>query len=120
MMAYLLVFLGGGLGSVCRFALSQGLGAYKGFPVGTFTANALSCVLLGVLVGLASKELLSAEYRFFLIAGFCGGFSTFSTFSNEVFQLFKSGSWGMGCIYMMISLVMGLVGILAGLKAAAI
>jgi len=117
-MNYLWVFIGGGLGSLCRFGLNQWLNRPLGYPYGTLLANGLSCILLGVLVGLVSRNLLPIEYRLLLVTGFCGGFSTFSTFSNELAQLMKQGQWTMTITYMFMSLFIGLLGIFAGMKAA--
>lgn len=117
-MSYLWVFIGGGLGSLCRFGLSQWLNRPIAYPYGTLLANGLSCILLGFLVGLVSRNLLPIEYRLLLITGFCGGFSTFSTFSNELVQLTKQGEWSMAMIYLFVSLLVGVLGIFAGMKAA--
>jgi len=117
-MAYLMVFIGGGLGSLCRYGFAQWLGQYKEFPLGTFAANGVSCIILGALVALASRQILPLEYRLLLITGFCGGFSTFSTFSNELVQLFKQGEWGVGFAYLLGSLLIGIAGILVGMRLA--
>ncbi len=117
-MAYWWVFLGGGLGSICRYATAQLFGRWGEFPLGTFMANAISCIVLGALVALASRQLLAVEYRLLLITGFCGGFSTFSTFSNELLQLFRQGEWGVAATYLLSSLLVGLAGIWVGIKLA--
>ena len=115
-MAYWWVFLGGGLGSICRYAMAQWFGRIGEFPLGTFLANAVSCVVLGALVALASRQILAVEYRLLLITGFCGGFSTFSTFSNELVQLLRQGEWGVASAYFIGSMLAGLAGIWAGMK----
>ena len=81
----LMVFLGGGAGSVCRYWLSTILRplAHQGFPLGTFLANLLGCFCIGIFYGLSARLNWSAETRLFLTTGFCGGFTTFSTFSYE-------------------------------------
>ena len=90
----LIVFLGGGFGSVARFTLGRWIGAFHAtqFPWETFVVNILACFILGLLVGLADhKQLISPAARLFWTVGFCGGFSTFSTFSNELLHLLQSG-----------------------------
>jgi CrcB protein len=93
--AFLFVFLGGGLGSVARFFLSTLAMRYfgGGFPVGTLAVNVVGSLFIGVIVALAGKSagILSDNARFFLAVGFCGGFTTFSTFSLETFTILQEG-----------------------------
>lgn len=117
MQTYLFVFLGGGLGSVCRFGLGHWLSGYRlQFPWATFAANVLACLVLGVLVSLSMKGRLGGPMSVMLMAGFCGGFSTFSTFSNETMQLLIAGQWLRALIYMAASLLVCLAAIYAGMK----
>jgi len=91
MLNYLLVFIGGGLGSICRYGISDFLSRYDhSFPFATLVANIISCLILGFLLGLSMKSESSHVHKFLLMTGFCGGFSTFSTFTNETFQLFQA------------------------------
>ncbi|MEO7174329.1 MAG: CrcB family protein [Saprospiraceae bacterium] len=119
MNAYLLVFLGGGIGSVMRFALQNvfrqsGLG----FTFPTFLANIIACLLLGYLTMLTSKGQMSDMQRFFLGTGICGGFSTFSTLTQENWQLFQNGSWTYLIFYTSITLVVGFIAFFTGMKMA--
>lgn len=114
---YLLVFLGGGLGSICRFGIGHWLAGYRpGFPWATFLANFISCFLLGVLVGLSFKGRLGGQAGVLLMAGFCGGFSTFSTFTNETFQMLMDGQWSKAAAYIAMSLVVCMLSLFAGAK----
>lgn len=89
----LLVALGGGLGSVIRFFISRVSSSFfsGNFPLGTFICNMGGCLLIGFFLALSEKEdWLSPSIRLFLTVGFCGGFTTFSTFMNENAQLAKT------------------------------
>ncbi len=115
-MPWLLVFLGGGLGSITRYGVGQLMppaGLEDGnIPWFTLVANLLACIVLGVGVGLVSKELLSKEMQLLLLTGFCGGFSTFSTFALELVLLGDEGHWGNAALYLGLSLMGGVVDIL--------
>ena len=113
-----MVFLGGGLGSICRYGITHLLSGYElTFPLATFLANALSCVALGVLTGLTLRDSLTdPHYRLGLMTGFCGGFSTFSTFTNETLTLFANGQIGYALVNVGGSLVVCLGGIYLGIR----
>lgn len=112
----LLVFLGGGAGSALRFLLSNYLNPNGSqFYTGTFVANVLGCLLLGFILGSSVKNnWLSAETTLLLGAGFCGGFTTFSTFSFEQYALLKSGNASLFLIYAFGSLATGLLAVFVG------
>ncbi len=91
---WLFVFTGGGIGSVIRFLIQQQLNPAKTneFPLGTFIVNVLGCLLIGLLWGWSEKATqLNHELKFFLFTGICGGFTTFSAFSQESIFLLRSG-----------------------------
>lgn len=90
-----LIFVGGGLGSVARFLVGKwSLSLFPTqLPVGTLAANVLSCVILGLTVGYIAKTGAQGMVSAFVVIGFCGGFSTFSTFSYETLLLLQDGKW---------------------------
>lgn len=114
-MNYLLVALGGALGSLARYTLAQYV-TYTHFPLKTLLANALGCLIMGFLMGKAAS--LDAKQLLLLTTGFCGGFTTLSTFSYEVVTLYQSGQVVAALGYGLASLVLALLAIIAGLFLA--
>ncbi len=115
--ASLFIGIGGFLGSISRYLLSQYVDRKIDslFPFGTFSVNILGCLILGVLYGLAEKEnLLTNELRLLLAVGFCGSFTTFSTFAYEKLQLIHQGEWITFAIYAVSSIALGILAIVAG------
>jgi len=117
MKAVLLVFLGGGIGSVLRFWIGKYLNnANNGIPYGTFLANILGSLLIGVILGLAVKNnTLSQNQTLLLATGFCGGFTTFSTFAYENHMFLKAGDFTSFAIYTIASFVVGFLAVFLGL-----
>jgi len=115
---FVLIFLGGGLGSIARYGVGRGLAAWSvNLPYGTLVANVLACVILGFFTGwMALRESEWAlHYRAFLAVGFCGGFSTFSTFSNETLAMLLNDRWGDAVFNIILSVVLCLLASFAGL-----
>ena len=117
MLKFFLVFLGGGLGSVMRYGMASGFARWsQTFPTATFLTNILACLLIGVITSYFSKGILSDEHRAFLAVGICGGFSTFSTFSNETVKLMQDNQWGIAMLYIFSSVIVGLLATFISLK----
>ena len=108
----LLVALGGAVGSVLRYLLS---GINTSFPWSTFVVNILGSLLIGILVGLVSKGVLSPEMKLLMVTGFCGGFTTFSTFANESFGMMKAGDVLQMALYVGVSVVIGILAVWGGM-----
>ncbi len=105
-MNWLLIFLGGGLGSVARFGISIALKNLSGeFPIATLLSNVVAALLIGVLYFLGMKSNNPVHWPLFAI-GFCGGLSTFSAFSLETFQLFKMGQFSYASLNIALSILL--------------
>ncbi|HEX9105580.1 MAG TPA: fluoride efflux transporter CrcB [Longimicrobiales bacterium] len=119
-MLVLYVAVGGALGAITRYALGGWIHAWAGaaFPWGTFFINASGSLLLGFLYVFLEGQPASAQWRAFLGIGFCGGFTTFSTFSYEAVRLLQSGQTGRAGVYVLGSVVVSLVAALLGFRLA--
>jgi len=111
----LAVFIGGGLGSLCRYALSN-LNTNSSFAYGTLLANFLSSLFLGYIAAYMADKSINPAIGLLLATGFCGGFSTFSTFSIEAFSLLKNGESTLAFLYILVSILIGLLAIFIGYK----
>lgn len=112
-----LVFVGGGFGSVLRFLIGKWLNnPESGIPYGTFAANVIGSMLIGIILGLAAKnETLSPEQTLLLASGFCGGFTTFSTFAYEAHVFLKEGNIIHFAIYAFASFLLGFLAVFLGM-----
>lgn len=114
MPAVLLVGLGGAAGAMARYGLGLLLPARDGFPAATLLVNLLGSFLIGALADLAEGRRLSSSLALLLQTGLCGGFTTFSTFSLETVNLFRSGRWLLGGGYAVLSLGLCMAGAALG------
>lgn len=113
----LIVFIGGGFGSVLRYVVGKYLNSTDtGIPWGTFAANIIGSFIIGIVLGLALKNnTLSNNTVLFIAVGFCGGFTTFSTFAYENHIFLKSGDFTSFAFYTIASFVVGFLAVFLGL-----
>jgi CrcB protein len=117
MRTLLFVGIGGGVGSILRYTISLFVGKHIPivFPFGTLLVNISGCFLIGVFYALLDRHShFNPDWRFFLITGICGGYTTFSTFSYDGFILLKQGANLSFILYVLGSVVIGLLSTIAG------
>ena len=115
--AILLVSIGGAAGSSMRYVTSLFIQKWVSqlYPWGTFVANMLGCLLIGVLMGYFSKlQLNNNDYKLLLVTGFCGGYTTFSAFALENYNLWQQGNITTAFIYITLSIMGGLLAVFSG------
>jgi fluoride exporter len=118
-MIFLLIAAGGAAGSVLRYLIGGAVQRMSagGFPIGTMFVNVSGCFLVGVLVRHFLNMQISPEARAFLIVGFCGGFTTFSTFSAETLGLIEGGEYGRATGYVILTVALCLTATFMGMAA---
>lgn len=121
MQKYLLVALGGALGSVARFWVGGTLASRLGtrFPYGTFVINITACLIIGFsLEYLGERVEITPAWRYLIPIGFVGAYSTFSTFEWEIFSTLQLGAFLMAGLYLCLSVFLGLAAIWFGILLA--
>jgi CrcB protein len=120
LLKYLMVGIGGGLGSILRFWVGSYIGSRMGtrFPYGTFVINITGSFLIGLVFAvLTTRTLWSPNWRYLIPIGFIGGYTTFSAFELETLRTIQDGQIGLGLVYVAASVVVGFAAVWAGMMA---
>lgn len=115
---YLFIAIGGALGAMGRYWLTSNIGTLNssGFPIAVFTVNVVGSFLIGAAFILITEELpLEEQWRSFVVVGFLGAFTTFSTFSLDALLLFQQGHYNTALLYIIGSVVLCLLAVFAGI-----
>jgi CrcB protein len=118
---WLLVGIGGALGSMARYGVTQAAALWlpAGFPVGTFLVNAVGCTLFGVLAGIGERSgVMTPALRAFCLTGVLGGLTTFSSYSHDSFELLRGGALALAVLNAAGQVIVGLGAVAVGWWAA--
>lgn len=121
-MILFLIALGGAAGSLLRYLIGGAIqrSSASGFPIGTMFVNVVGCFLIGVFVRFLLNMQTSGEWRALMVVGFCGGFTTFSTFSFETVGLIEGGEYARAVTYMVGSVVLCVIATFAGMAVVSV
>ena len=114
----LLVAIGSSIGGTCRFLCQQFVQKHfpSSIPFGTLSVNIIGCFIIGIIYGLANKSnIISPEIRLFMATGFCGGYTTFSSFAYENISLMQEGEFYYIALYILYSLIIGFAAVYTGI-----
>lgn len=116
MTKYLLLALGGAVGTLCRYLVSNLDNKYSNaiFPLGTLLVNLSGSLLIGFLWGLSERFVLPSKFRVFALVGVLGGYTTFSAFSLESFNLLRDGEYGTAFTNVLLTNLLGISLVFAG------
>ena len=121
MQKYLLIAIGGALGSLARFWVGSTITNRLGtkFPYGTFVVNITACLVIGFTLALLGRRAeLNVAWRFLILIGFIGAYSTFSTFEWETFSNLQTGAFFIAALYVVLSVFLGLIAVWCGVLIA--
>lgn len=122
MMQWLLVFFGGGIGSLVRYFIGKSLvhSSSSFLPLATILANIISCFIMGIAIQKYLNQQVGDPIKWLIIIGFCGGMSTFSTFAFEIFEYIQKGQIAIGFTYIVLSIFLGIFMLILGMKAVSL
>lgn len=114
---FLFVSVGGALGSLARYVIAHYIEQVPlfSFPLGTFMVNMIGCFIMGIFYALSEQFIIPAEWKLFLITGFCGGLTTFSTFTLENLNMLQTGQYLLFTLYSISSFILAIVFVVFGI-----